>query len=90
MNLRILNVDISADRFSQKYLAHQSMLHQLLVEASKAEIRPPYPLKKFVPKFNLPVLERYDIPAPRNYWSHWRKNYKLEQDSNINYDLFMI
>ena len=64
------------------------MLYQLLVEASKAEIRPPYPLKEFVPKFNLPVLERYDIPAPRNYWSHWPKNYQLEQDSNINYDLF--
>ena len=45
-------------------------------------------MKEFVPKFNLPVLERYDIPAPRNYWSHWPKNYKLEQDSNINYDLF--
>ena len=88
MNVKILNLYISADRFSPKYLAHQSMLHQLLVEASKAEIRPPYPLKEFVPKFKLPVLERYDIPAPRNYWSHWPKNYQLEQDSKINYDLF--
>ena len=58
MNVKILNLYISADRFSQKYLAHQNMLHQLLVEASKAEIRPPYPLTEFVPKFKLTVLER--------------------------------
>ena len=34
------------------------------------------------------MLERYDIPAPRDYWSHWPKNYKLEHESKINYDLF--
>ena len=60
----------------------------MLLEASRAEIKPPYPLKKFVPKFNLPLLENYDLPAPQNYWCHWPKNYKLEQESKINFELF--
>ena len=64
------------------------MIHRLLLEASKAGIMPPYPLKEFVPKFKLPVLERYDVRAHRNYWCHWPKNYKLEHETNINFDLF--
>ena len=58
----------------------------MLLEASRAEIKPPYPLKIFVPKFNLPLLENYDLPAPQNY-CHWPKNYKLEQESKINFEL---
>ena len=88
IKLFLLYFIFSADRFSQKHLAHQNMLQRLLIEASKAEIRPPYPLKEFVPKFKLPVLERYDVPAHRNYWCHWPKNYKLEHETNINFDLF--
>jgi hypothetical protein len=65
-----------------------SEMPPVLLEASRAEIRPPYPLKEFVPKFNLPVLDRYDVSAPRNYWSYWPKNYKLDHEPNINYDLF--
>ena len=64
------------------------MLHRNLLEASRAEIMVPYPLKKFKPKFKLPVLERYDLPASRNYWSHWPTNYKLEHETRINFDLF--
>ena len=60
----------------------------MLLDASRAEINPPLPLKEFIPKFNLPLLEKYDLPAPRTYWCHWPKNYKLEQKSKINYDLF--
>ena len=71
MKLYLLNFIFSADQFSQNHLVYQNMLQRLLLEASKAGIRPPYPLKEFVPKFKLPVLERYDVRAPRNYWCHW-------------------
>ena len=46
------------------------------------------PLKIFKPKFNLPTLDRYDIPAPTNYWSYWPKNYNQDQKQPIKVDLF--
>ena len=52
------------------------------------EIKPLHPLKKFVPKFNLPILERYDTAATQDYWSRWPKNFKVAQKSSINYELF--
>ena len=41
-----------------------------------------------MPKFNLPILDRYDIPAPQEHWSKWPKNFKVAQESKINYELF--
>ena len=63
-------------------------MFKLLEIASKAEIPEPIPLKKFVPKFELPLLERYDLSAPQDYWCKWPKNYKLDMESNINFELF--
>ena len=63
-------------------------MFKLLEIASKAEIPEPIPLTKFVPKFELPLLERYDLSAPQDYWCKWPKNYKLDMESNINFELF--
>ena len=48
----------------------------------------PLPLKIFKPKFNLPVLQRYDIPAGKDYWCHWPKNFNQNQKQPIDVELF--
>ena len=49
-------------------IAHQSRMLKMLKIASKAEILDPRPLKIFALKFELPLLERYDLSAPQDYW----------------------
>ena len=56
--------------------------------ASRSEIMPLQPLKLFNPKYKLPILNRYDIPAERNYWCHWPKNFNENQKQVINVELF--
>ena len=46
------------------------------------------PLKIFKPKFILPVLQMYDIPAGKDYWCHWPKNFNQNQKQPINAELF--
>ena len=61
MKLFLLNFIFPVDRLSPKHLAHQNMQRSM---QSRINIH-------FVPKFKLPVLDRYDLTAPRNYWCHW-------------------
>ena len=84
----ILTNLFAAESFSTRFLRHQRKHFFLLEEASKLEVMGTLPLKIFKPKFNLPVLQRYDIPAGKDYWCHWPKNFNQNQKQPINVELF--
>ena len=88
MNVYILTNLFAAESFSTRFLRHQRKHFFLLEEASKLEVMGTLPLKIFKPKFNLPVLQRYDIPAGKDYWCHWPKNFNQNQKQPINVELF--
>ena len=48
----------------------------------------PIPLKIFKPKFNLPVIQIYDIPAGNAYWWYWPKNFNQNRKQTIDVELF--
>jgi hypothetical protein len=43
------------------------------------------PLKKFKPKYNLPILEDYSKGASKEFWEKFPKNYKKSKNSLINH-----
>ena len=43
------------------------------------------PKKKFTPKYNLPILEDYSVPAPESFWEKFPCNYVMPKPSLIDW-----
>ena len=43
------------------------------------------PKKKFTPKYNLPILKDYSVPAPDSFWEKFQSNYVMPKPSLIDW-----